>query len=236
MPASFLSVAQETGLIALIDRWAIEEGCHELQRWHSAHAQRRPLMLCLNLSAQLFHQTALVNEIRNLLVRTQVPAGSLVLEIIEGTVIEATDVTIAIMHHLKALGVRLLIDDFGVGYSSLSYLKRFPVEGLKIDGSFVEGMTTGSVDMAIVNSVVSLAHALDLRVVAEGIETLDQWALLRDVHCDFGQGYLFDAPLTAAEVNDLLRGGASAYGATAAALQAQHPALPPVPSEPLVAS
>lgn len=205
LPAAFLPIAEETGLIPQVDRWMLRTACHQMSAWRRAKQTTVPRKLCLNVSTQFFHQPSLVDDVRRILEYERVSPNCIALEITEGAVIEATATTIETMQQLKDLGIELLIDDFGVGHSSLNYLKQFPVCALKVDQSFVAGMVANADDLAIVSSVVGMAHALGLLVVAEGVETAEQVQLLRVIDCDFGQGYYFSHPIDALDVAHLLR-------------------------------
>ena len=207
LPEEFLAVAEETGLIVGIGQWVLREACKQAQAWQQRYPSSPPLTMSVNLSPKQFFRSELVAEILH---ETKVDASSLQLEVTEGpltnnTVPSADD----ILHSLKDLGVQLAIDDFGVGYSSLSYLKRFPVDFLKIDRSFIEGLkqdpnSGASKDEEIVSAMIDLTHALGLKVVAEGVETAEQMAQLQDMGCDLAQGHYFSEPLPYEGISVLL--------------------------------
>jgi diguanylate cyclase (GGDEF)-like protein/PAS domain S-box-containing protein len=199
-PAEFIPIAEETGLILPLGDWILRTACRQGARWLAASRGLARFTLSVNLSSRQFAQPGLVQQIAAVLEETGFPAECLALEITETDAMGDAESTVHRLRELKALGVQLAVDDFGTGYSSLAYLKRFPVDVLKIDRSFVSGIETDAVDMAIVTATVSLARALGLRVVAEGVETPDQLARLRDVDCDGAQGYLFARPLPADDV------------------------------------
>ena len=206
-PPAFLSVAEETGLIAQIGNLVLEEACRQAKEWQK---ERHPtadtsLKISVNISArQLQHPDELVGEVVRVLEDTALAPGTLVLEITESMIMEDAEYNVDILGRLKDLGVRIAVDDFGTGYSNLAYLKRFPMDMVKIDKSFVDGLGEKPEDTAIVEAVISLAHALGLRTVAEGIETTEQLKRLRDLGCELGQGYYFSGALPAHEASGLL--------------------------------
>jgi diguanylate cyclase (GGDEF)-like protein/PAS domain S-box-containing protein len=197
-PASFIPVAEETGLIVPIGEWVLRTACRQHVAWRTAgHA---PLPVAVNLSPRQFRQRNLVEVVARALDEAGMEARYLELEITEGSLMQATEHTLATLESLNALGVRLSIDDFGVGYSSLSYLKRFPVDQLKIDQSFVRDIATDADDAAIVSAIIGLARNLSLDVVAEGVETEEQLAFISACGCTEAQGFYFSRPLPAEEV------------------------------------
>ena len=197
-PADFIPLAEETGLITSIGRWVLTEACSQLGRWQAADPRLRSLKVGVNLSARQFTDPNLVPLVAEALAVAGIEPQSVSLEITESVLMEEVQATAQTLRALKDLGVCLSIDDFGTGYSSLSYLKRFPVDVLKIDRSFVDGLGVDAEDDAIVTAVVSLAHALNLEVVAEGVETELQLMELRRLGCDAAQGYLLGRPAEAA--------------------------------------
>ncbi|MDP9479994.1 MAG: EAL domain-containing protein, partial [Actinomycetota bacterium] len=206
-PSDFVPLAEETGLIAPIGRWVLEEACRRAKEWQERCPSDPPLEVCVNVSASQFRQPQLVEEVARALRYGGLDPASLVLEVTEsGLVVRDDEPDAGILGELKELGVKLYIDDFGTGYSSLSYLKRLPVDSLKLDGSFVSGLGADPHDEAIVASVVSLAHALGMRVVAEGVETAEQLACLAKLGCDFAQGHHLSPPLPREAVGPLLAG------------------------------
>jgi EAL domain-containing protein (putative c-di-GMP-specific phosphodiesterase class I) len=196
-PAEFLPVAEESGLIRELGGWVLREACRTAAGWHAADPDRRPLDIAVNLSARQLadpHLTALVADI---LTDTGLDPTTLILEVTETAVMRDADTALGVLRALKSLGVRLAIDDFGTGWSSLAYLKRFPVDELKIDRSFVAGLDRDPDDTAIVTSVISLGRAVGVQVLAEGVETHQQRAKLVALDCPLAQGYLFAPPAPA---------------------------------------
>jgi diguanylate cyclase (GGDEF)-like protein len=195
-PSAFIGVAEETGLILPIGRWVLSEACRQAKEWQQKYRPDLALMVAVNLSGKHFQQATLIEEVSDVLKRTGMDPGHLILEITESVAMEGAESTIEILTKLKSLGVLLAIDDFGTGFSSLSYLKRFPVDLLKIDKSFVDGVALKGPDTAIVQAVIALGHALGLKVIAEGVETPEQVAQLRALGSELGQGFYFGAPLS----------------------------------------
>jgi diguanylate cyclase (GGDEF)-like protein/PAS domain S-box-containing protein len=205
-PAAFLSVAEETGLIFQIGSLVLNEACRQAKEWHEQLPDAiAPLKMSVNISArQLQRPDELVREVVQALEKGGLPPDSLVLEITESMLMGDAEHNADVLGKLKALGIHIAVDDFGTGYSNLAYLKRFPVDTLKVDKSFVDGLVENSEDAAIVEAVVSLARALGMNTVAEGIETSGQASRLRDLGCELGQGYYFFEPLPATEASALL--------------------------------
>jgi diguanylate cyclase (GGDEF)-like protein len=206
-PGDFIPLAEETGLIVPIGKWVLEEAARQVARWQEARPGQ-PLTVSVNLSAAQLRQPDLIDTLAAVIAAHRIDPGALCLELTESTFMEEAGGHGAALAALKALGVNLAIDDFGTGYSSLTYLKRFPVNVLKIDRAFVAGLGRDPSDTAIVRSVIDLAHALGLTVVAEGVETADQAAHLRRLGCDLAQGYHFARPLPPGELDSLLERGA----------------------------
>jgi len=202
-PARFIPVAEETGLIIPIGEWALREACAQNLRWQTLGLP--PLVISVNLSPIQFRRTGLVRQVAEVLKETGLDGRWLELELTESFIMQDAERINTAMGELKALGVEIAVDDFGTGYSSLSYLKRFPVDRLKIDKSFVQDVTHDPDDAAIARAIINLGHSLNLRVVAEGVETQDQMDFVRSHGCDEIQGYLFSRPLAAAEFEALLR-------------------------------
>ena len=211
-PADFLTVAEERGLIVPLGRFVLEQACREVADWRRRWPSRRQIELSVNLSSPEFRDPGLFDAITHALAASGLPPASLKLEITESSMLdaEASDV---LMRRIRDLGVRLAVDDFGTGFSSLSYFQRFPLDTLKIDRSFVSGLGRDVRSDAIVRATIAFAEALGLTVTAEGIETEAQFDLLRALGADRGQGYLFARPLDAA---DALSFFADAWRASAA--------------------
>lgn len=203
LPQEFLSIAEESNLILPIGQWVLREACHQFRTWQEQDPSTAPLVIGVNLSTREFFQPSLIADI---LRETGVDPQTLQLEITEGAIAynHAQNAN-NMLRNLKALGVQLAIDDFGMGYSSLSYLKRFPVNVLKIDRSFVRELGKDLKDTKIVAAIIHLARALDLKVIAEGVETAEQVEQLRTMGCDVAQGYYFSEPLPSEAVWALLQ-------------------------------
>ncbi|MEI7644199.1 MAG: EAL domain-containing protein [Chloroflexales bacterium] len=203
-PGAFLETAEETGIIVPISWWVLRESCMQARAWQDEFASDPPRTVNVNLSARLFAESDIVDQIIAALESSGLPASSLKLEITEHNFVELSSETSQTLRRIRDLGVHLCIDDFGTGYSSLSYLYSFPVSTLKIDRSFIRrlGMPNGQSD--IVQTIIGLAHTLGMEVVAEGIETEQQYAQLRDLDCGLGQGWLFAPGLDGAGVRALL--------------------------------
>jgi diguanylate cyclase (GGDEF)-like protein len=204
-PDEFIPLAEETGLIVPIGSWVLRQACEQAGRWQDAHPSEPKLSMNVNLSSRQLAQPDIVDEVAAVLEASRLEPMSLVIEITETTLMHDTDASIAKLKALKALGVRLAVDDFGTGYSSLGYLRRFPFDILKLDKSFVDGVTLSPEDAALCQAVIRLGEALNLTVVAEGIETYEQAIELRRLGCDLGQGYSFAKPLAPEEASKLLR-------------------------------
>ena len=195
-PAEFIPIAEDTGLITKIDRWVMAEGCRQLAQWHRTFGKPE-LTLSLNLSSQQFSQADFIDFAQELLTTTGVDASTINLEITESMMLTGTPQAVATLEALRELNFKLHIDDFGTGYSSLSYLQRFPVDALKIDRSFIDRLTENEASANLVRTIVAMAHTLQLKVVAEGVETEAQLQGLRDLACEQSQGYYFSKPGTA---------------------------------------
>jgi diguanylate cyclase (GGDEF)-like protein/PAS domain S-box-containing protein len=198
LPGAFIDLAEDSGLIVPIGAWVVAQACRQARSWADAHPGTR-LSMAVNVSARQLHDAGLAGAVAGALAESGVDPATLVLEITESVTVADTDATIARLRSLKDLGVGLAIDDFGTGYSSLRYLRRFPVDLLKIDRSFVAGLGRSPEDSAIVSSVIGLAHAFGLGVVAEGVETVEQLEALTLFGCDFAQGFNWRRPAPAVE-------------------------------------
>jgi diguanylate cyclase (GGDEF)-like protein/PAS domain S-box-containing protein len=205
-PSEFIPVAEETGLIVPIGRWVLLEACRQVRAWQEQFPSKSPLTISVNFSSKQFMQPELVDQMRQILSSTGIEPHSLKLEITESLIMENPEAARALLLQLKALNIQLGIDDFGTGYSSLSYLHRFPIDRLKIDRSFVNRMGLDKENAEIVRTIVTLAHNLGVDVIAEGVETTEQLALLRDLKCKYGQGYLFSHPVDGETARALIEG------------------------------
>jgi diguanylate cyclase (GGDEF)-like protein len=210
-PSTFIGVAESSGLIVQIGEWVLEEACRQAVRWRdSAAPGTDPIHVSVNLSAQQLIRSDIADSVARVLARTGLEPGLLDLEITEGMLLQDLDTCAHALRELKALGIRLVVDDFGTGYSSLSYLKRLTIDALKIDRSFVDGLSREDEDGSIVGAVLSMADALDIRVTAEGVETRAQLSQLRSHGCESVQGFLFARPAPAREITALI--GAAGLG------------------------
>jgi diguanylate cyclase (GGDEF)-like protein len=203
-PDAFIGLTEETGLIVPIGQWVLTEACRQARAWQIEFPRTPALGMSVNLSAKQFQNPKLVEEITDALTMSGLDPACLKLEITESVVMQDVPATLAKLHELKDLGIRLAIDDFGTGYSSLGYLKRFPVDTLKIDRSFVKGLSHEGGDSAIVRAVVTVAKSLNMDVTAEGIETEQQRLELKALGCDLGQGFFFGRPTTPEHLKPLL--------------------------------
>lgn len=200
LPGAFVPLAEETDLIVELGRWVLRAACRQGRAWQDA-CPGGPFMISVNLSARQLQQPDLVTTVAAALADTGLPAAALRLEITESVVVQEAQFTLDTLRALKALGVQLAIDDFGTGYSSLSYLTRLDVDVLKIDRAFISGTASGRRAMSVVGTIVSLAHALELAVTAEGIETAEQFAWVQALGCDAAQGYHVARPVDAATLD-----------------------------------
>lgn len=204
-PMEFIPIAEETGLILPIGEWVLRSACIQARAWH--HAGHSDLVVAVNISARQFQHPEFVALVTRTLADTGMAPHTLELEITESAAMQDAEKTIATLNELRALGLQLSIDDFGTGYSSLSYLKRFPLAKLKVDQSFVRNLSTHINDAAIARAVILLGQSLKLKVIAEGVETEAQLAWLKDAGCEEMQGYLFSRPVSAQDIDTLLRSG-----------------------------
>ncbi|MEA5553387.1 EAL domain-containing protein [Anabaena cylindrica UHCC 0172] len=203
-PSAFIPIAEETGLIADIDTWVLQTACCQLRNWQKQKVVNEDISISVNISVKLFSQPNLLEIINQAWQRIGLNPQNLKLEITESAIMENSEAAAVILQQLRECQIKLCIDDFGTGYSSLSYLHRFPVNILKIDKSFVYGLEQNSRNIGLISTIISLAHTSEMKATAEGIETIEQLAQLRNLGCDFGQGYLFSEPLVAKSVVDLL--------------------------------
>jgi EAL domain-containing protein (putative c-di-GMP-specific phosphodiesterase class I) len=209
-PDQFIPLAEETGLIVPIGKWALEEACREaivLQRAQPRKAQ--PLTMAVNLSAKQLQEPDLVRDLASILRESGLNPQNLHVEITESVMMADTDFSVTRLKELKMLGVRLAVDDFGTGYSSLNYIRRFPIDVLKIDRSFIDGITDRGEVSALSEAILQLSRILKLHAVAEGIETREQLDRLLELRCELGQGFLFARPLERKAIEALVASGPS---------------------------
>jgi diguanylate cyclase (GGDEF)-like protein/PAS domain S-box-containing protein len=204
-PMEFIPMAEESGLIVPLGQWTIKEACRQVRLWQSEIPADEPIALNVNLSARQLRHPDIVRDIADALDDTGLLPSRLVLEITESVLMVDTASTLNRLFQLKSLGVRLAVDDFGTGYSSFAYLRRFPVDILKIDKSFVDGVATEPTASALVDAMIRIGKTLRLETVAEGVEKIEQADRLRALQCDIGQGYLFSRPLPSDQITTLLR-------------------------------
>jgi EAL domain-containing protein (putative c-di-GMP-specific phosphodiesterase class I) len=194
-PARFIPLAEETRLIIPIGRWVLEESCRQLKEWEDRYQYDPPLSMSVNLSSvQLTHQE-FVEQVELIISEVGIDPSNLVLEITESMIMEDNQITATTISKLRALGVRVHLDDFGTGYSALSYLQRYPIDILKIDRSFIGKINGNGENIEIIKAILNLARDLNMGVIAEGIETECQFDLLKDLNCEFGQGFYFAKPM-----------------------------------------
>jgi EAL domain-containing protein (putative c-di-GMP-specific phosphodiesterase class I) len=205
-PKEFIPLAEEVGLINSLGRWVLGEACAESRRWQEQYPAAPPLVTSVNLSLGQFQGSDLVPEIAEILRQTGLNPSCLELEITESVIMEDVEYAIDLLEQLKKLGIRVALDDFGTGYSSLEALRGFPLDALKIDKVFVDGVSKSQKDTAVVQLVIDLAHGVGIQAIAEGVETIEQLTQLRAMGCDQAQGYYFWKPLMGEEAA-ALQGG-----------------------------
>ncbi|MBT8357848.1 MAG: EAL domain-containing protein [Desulfobacterales bacterium] len=206
-PNSFISVAEETGLIIPMGRWVLKKACRDLRRWDEQVKSKMPLFMSVNISSKQFLRPSLIEDIKAILDETGLPPEQLKLEITETALMEDVHETIPLIQRLKDFGVQIVIDDFGTGYSSMSYLQQLPIDTLKVDQSFISRIENSNDDenKNIVETIITLARKLDLKVVAEGVETNKQHSLLSQMNCQLAQGFLFSRPLKKEKMDELIK-------------------------------
>ncbi len=202
LPAEFIPVAEETGLIVPLGEWVLRAACTQNKAWQAAGFP--PMRVAVNLSARQFQQRDLIEVVDQVLKETGLEARWLQLEITEGMAMQDVESNIAVLRELREMGVQIAIDDFGTGHSSLSYLSRLPIDVVKIDQSFVQNLTMDPNDAAIARSIIVMAHNLKLKVIAEGVETDEQLAFLKEHGCNEMQGFLFSKAIPASALQKLL--------------------------------
>jgi EAL domain-containing protein (putative c-di-GMP-specific phosphodiesterase class I) len=207
-PLQFVPIAEDSGLILPIGRWVLREACRQARVW--LNEGLRAIPVGVNISSLEFRSNGFLEGVRAILKDTRLEPCFLELEMTEGVLMQHADSTASMLKALKVMGVHLAVDDFGTGYSSLSYLTRFPIDALKLDQSFVHKITVDTEHAAIINAVISMAKSLKQRVIAEGVETVEQLAFLRAQACDEGQGYYFGPAVIPEQFAKLLEFGISA--------------------------
>jgi diguanylate cyclase (GGDEF)-like protein/PAS domain S-box-containing protein len=216
-PGDFIAVAEECGLIESIGRWVLEQACEQAAKWHAARPDARPLGISVNLSVRQLTQRDLEATVAQALARSGLEPSSLCLEITESVLLEEPDSVSEMITRVSRLGVRFVLDDFGTGYSSLAYLTRLPIDGLKVDRSFVEELARDERSTAITTAIVRMAQALSLEVTAEGVENERQARALAELRCELAQGFYFHRPLAAPAISELLAAAAPEPRAAASA-------------------
>jgi EAL domain-containing protein (putative c-di-GMP-specific phosphodiesterase class I) len=207
LPGEFISMVEETGLIVPLGEWVLRTACAQNKAWQESGLP--PIRVAVNLSVRQFQERGLMDTVAQALRETGLDPAFLQLEITEGAAMDDAEFTISTLRNLREIGVQIAIDDFGTGHSSLAYLKRFPIDVVKIDRSFVRNLTIDATDAAIATTVIAMARSLNLHVIAEGVETEEQLAFLREQECDEMQGYLFSKAVPAAALQGLLAQGKS---------------------------
>jgi EAL domain-containing protein (putative c-di-GMP-specific phosphodiesterase class I) len=195
LPAEFIPVAEETGLILPIGQWILEEACRQARAWQEQYPNDPPLTMCVNLSSRQFRHYNLIQDVTRALQETGLDSRSLCLDIAESAMMEETQFTNTTLQQLKSSGIKVAIDDFGIGYSSMRWLERFPVDYVKIDRSFVAGLGERTEDEVVARSLIRLAKGLGMEAIAEGVETAEQLARLEEMGCEMAQGHYFSEPL-----------------------------------------
>ena len=202
-PDQFIGLAEETGLIIPIGEWVLNKACRDCQQWHNEGLS--DISVSVNISASQLQNKGFINQVQGALERSKLDGKYLILEITESIAMHDIDHSIQLLTELNKMGVTISIDDFGTSYSSLEYLKRFPVHNLKIDKSFIHELTVNQDDAAIANAIIAMAHILGLQAIAEGVETKEQLSILTDLNCDCIQGFFISSPVSELEVKKILR-------------------------------
>jgi len=205
LPEEFIPIAEDTGMIVAISRWVLREACKSAVEFRKKHPTFR---MAVNLSARDFGEVDLADGVAAVLAETGLPANALDIEITESIMID--DVALMTMRTLRDKGVGIVVDDFGVAYSSLGYLKRLPISGVKIDRTFIRDIDSDDYDQAIVRAIVHLARSLGLEIIAEGVESIEQWRFIESLQCDRAQGFYFSPPVEANRLLGALKASASA--------------------------
>jgi diguanylate cyclase (GGDEF)-like protein/PAS domain S-box-containing protein len=206
-PGEFISIAEETGLIIPLGAWVLATACEQFSQWRQRFPRAQDLSMSINLSAVQLQDSQIVDQLKTLLRRSELPSTCLTLEITESLLIDHVEYNLEVLKKIRDFGIQLSIDDFGTGYSALSYMQQFPFSGIKVDRSFVTHLGTEAENPTLVKAILALAHSLSLEVVAEGIETTEQLQFLRANGCNYGQGFLFYRPMPAGAIAALLEQG-----------------------------
>jgi EAL domain-containing protein (putative c-di-GMP-specific phosphodiesterase class I) len=201
-PGDFIEIAEETGLIVPLGKIVLQDACQQIRRWRDDYDEH--MMVSVNLSAAQLRDNEIVSCVRAALDEAGIPPGALMIEVTEGALIGDVAGATSVLESLHGMGVTIAIDDFGTGYSSLSHLQQFPVDVIKVDKSFVDGLCKSNDEATLVRSVLAIGGEFGLQVVAEGIQSAEQDAELRRLGCDYGQGYFYAAGMTARELDELL--------------------------------
>jgi EAL domain-containing protein (putative c-di-GMP-specific phosphodiesterase class I) len=206
-PGEFIPVAEETGLIKPIGLWVLQESCRQMREWQEKHPNAKNMRIAVNISGHQLAQPDLVEQVRRTVASTGIDPRTLAVEITESALVRDMSMGAAVLQQLRELAIQLNIDDFGTGYSSLSYLQNLPVDTLKIDRSFIKSIKQDGGRSEIVQAIISLAHNLKMKVVAEGVETREQLDTLTALRCNGAQGFLFARPVPAEEAEKLIATG-----------------------------
>ena len=204
-PSEFIPVAEDSGLIVPLTQWVLRRACEQGQAWRAMGLS--PLCISVNVSAIDFRQRDFTDNLAEILTQTGLPPAQLELEITESVLMQNVDDTVATLNTIKAMGVRLALDDFGTGYSSLSYLRRFSIDVLKIDQSFVRGMSVNSQDAQLISAIIGMGKSLNMSIIAEGVETIEQLNFLQAQRCEEGQGFLFSKAVPPKDFAQLMQAG-----------------------------
>jgi len=205
-PLDFIPLAEESGLIIPLGRWVLETACHEAQRLHERYPHDPPLTMAVNLSARQLQSPTIVADVKEALADSGLEPSSLTLEVTESAMMENIELSVLRLEELRSLRVRIAIDDFGAGYSSLGYIRRFPVDILKVDKSFIDRIDEGDEELALAAAIIDMAKVLNLRPVAEGVERVEQFERLLELGCDVAQGYFFAKPASQDVVESQISG------------------------------
>ena len=207
LPNELISLAEETGLIVPISILLLRKACLQIKEW--SNAGFKPLRVAINLSSRQFYETNLTETIETVLEKTGCHHSQLEFEITENMLMHDVEWSKGVLHHLKEKGCQISIDDFGAGYSSFNYLRQLPIDKLKIDKSFIDDIVTDARSSSIVKGIIMLSHSLNFKVIAEGVETLEQKELLCDYNCDEMQGYYYSRPVPPESITKLLQNESS---------------------------